>query len=428
MRLSCVGWDSSIIMANKESNILVVGAGIAGVSTALWLQRYGKKVTLVDRSEPGEGTSFGNAGVLASCSITPVTSPKMIPKIPGYLMNPEFPLYVIWKKLPILAPFLIRYLLNANDKDTRRIARGLTQIVTDSVVQHKDLAQGTKAEKWLKDSKYIFAYHSRKAFESDKYVWSLRTKAGFKPNLVEGPEIREILPGTGRDITLLAVMDDHGFILNPGHYVKDLATTFIGQGGHYVKAAVQDFLLESGRIKSVATDEGNFECTDLVITAGIWSRELMKKLGVSVPMETERGYHILFRSPSIEPPCPVMVATGKFVMTPMAMGLRCAGVLEFGGLTAPPSKKPLEVIKAHVMKTYPDLTWSETEEWLGHRPAPCDSLPFIGEVGDTRIFAGFGHHHIGLTSGPKTGRILAEIIANNHFPVDISPYFPRRFT
>ena len=412
-----------------KKKIIVVGAGIAGVSTALWLQRFGQNnVTLIDRGEPGEGTSFGNAGVLASCSITPVTTPKMIPKIPGYLLNPEFPLYVIWKKLPYLTPFLIRYLLNANDKSTRRISRGLTQIVVDSVVQHKDLANGTKAEKLLQDSKYIFAYQSRQSFENDAYVWSLRTEAGFVPEIIEGAEIKEILPGTGNNINLLAVMDSHGFILNPGQYVKDLATTFKEQGGKFVKAQVKDFNTEADKISTVATDQGSFACTDLVITAGIWSKELMAKLGVKVPMESERGYHILFRSPSIVPPCPVMVASGKFVMTPMEIGLRCAGVLEFGGLTAPPSKKPLEVIKTQIQTTYPHLEWEGTEEWLGHRPAPCDSLPFIGELGTSRIFTGFGHHHIGLTSGPKTGRILAEKIVNNQFIVDITPYYPRRYT
>lgn len=414
--------------SEDKNNIIVVGAGIAGVSTALWLQRFGKNVTLIDRGEPGEGTSFGNAGVLASCSITPVTAPKMIPKIPWYLLNPDFPLYVIWQKLPYLTPFLIRYLLNANDKDTRRISRGLTQIVADSVVQHKDLAQGTKAEKWLLDSKYIFAYQSRKAFEDDGYVWSLRTDAGFKPEIVVGEAINEILPDTGNNINLLGVMDSHGFILNPGQYVKDLAATFRENGGKFGKAQVKDFRMEDGKICSVATDQGNFDCSDLVITAGIWSKELMAKLGVKVPMESERGYHILFRSPSIVPPCPVMVASGKFVMTPMAIGLRCAGILEFGGLTAPPSKKPLEVIKTNILKTYPNLEWEDTEEWLGHRPAPCDSLPFIGELGNSRIFTGFGHHHIGLTSGPKTGRILAEMIVNKKMIIDITPYFPRRFT
>ncbi|MCY4184641.1 MAG: FAD-binding oxidoreductase [Rhodobacteraceae bacterium] len=413
---------------SHKKQIIVVGSGIAGVSTALWLQRFGENVTLMDRSAPGEGTSFGNAGVLAACSITPVTAPKMVSKLPGYLLNPNFPLYVIWEKLPYIVPFLVRYLLHANDADTRRISRGLTEIVADSIMQHRDLAHGTKAEKWLHDSKYIFAYESRKAFENDGYVWSIRTGAGFEPQIVEGQEVKEILPGTGNNINLLAVMDSHGFITNPGQYVKDLAMTFREQGGTFIKAQVKDFSKSGDKISSVETDQGSFDCTDLVITAGIWSKDLMRKLGVNVPMESERGYHILLRSPSTMPPCPIMVASGKFVMTPMAMGLRCAGILEFGGLTAPPSKKPLQIIKRHVRSTYPELEWEDTEEWLGHRPAPCDSLPFIGQVGESRIYTGFGHHHIGLTSGPKTGRILAELIANNQFMIDISPYFPRRFS
>ncbi len=414
--------------SSESKRVVIVGAGIVGVSTALWLQRHGIEAVLIDQNEPGEGTSFGNAGVLASSSVTPVTAPRMIRKLPGYMLNPNFPLFVVWRKFATVAPFLIRYMLHANDADTRRIAQGIAQIVIDAVSQHKDLSTGTQAEKWVEESPYVYAYRSREHFNQDSYVWSLRREADIVPQEVEGEAVQDLIPGVSRDIRFLAVLNEHGFVLNPGQYVKDLAVTFTENGGVFIKSSVTDLDFENGHVRAIDTACGRIHCSHAVITAGVWSKALATKLRVSVPMESERGYHIVFESPSHKPSCPIMVATGKFVMTPMSMGLRCAGILEFGGLTAPPSKRPLELIYKQIQSVFPGFAWQGTTEWLGHRPAPCDSLPFIGEVADSGMYMGFGHHHIGLTAGPKTGRILAGLIAGQPLAVDLTPYEPMRFT
>ncbi len=413
---------------SQLTKVVVIGAGIVGVSTALWLQRLGLEVILIDQEEPGEGTSFGNAGVLAASSVTPVTAPKMIRKLPRYLFNPNFPLFLIWRYFPTVLPFIIRYLLNANDSDTRRITNGLTLIVRDSLQQHIDLAKGTQAEKWLQQSPYIYAYQSRAHFNEDQYVWSLRREAGFVPEEIEGADVREFIPHFSKKIKCLAVLEDHGFILNPGSYVKDLATTFIASGGKFIKSRVTNLAIEKDRIHAVDTECGRINCSQAVITAGVWSKFLTSKLNLKIPMESERGYHVVYKSPSCQPSHPIMIASGKFVMTPMAMGLRCAGVIEFGGLTAPPAKRCLAFINQQVKSVIPGFSWQDKTEWLGHRPAPCDSLPFIGEIRNSGIFVGFGHHHIGLTSGPKTGRILARLIANESVPINLEPFEPLRFS
>ena len=413
---------------NGKERIAVVGAGIVGVAAAIWLQRAGVDVVLIDRKPPGEGASFGNAGVLAACSVTPVTGPGLAMKAPRYALDPDFPLFVVWRKLPSVAPWLVRYLLNANDKDTRRIARGLAGIVSDTVDQHMDLAGNTAAAKWLRDASYVFAYNSRDDFEKEGYVWSLRRQAGFSPEVIEGAAVHEMIPEISSGVKLLAVMHDHGFVLDPGSYVKDLARTFEAGGGTLVMADVHDLDLTGGRISAIETSEGRFDCTAAIVAAGVWSGPFMKRLGLRVPLQSERGYHVLFRSPSIKLPFPVMVASGKFVATPMEAGLRCAGVLEFGGLDEPPSKAPVALIRKKVAETFPGLTWEDFEEWSGHRPAPSDSLPLIGEIGSTRVFAAFGHHHIGLTGGPKTGRAVAALATGSDPGLDVTPYSPGRFS
>lgn len=408
--------------------VAVIGAGINGVSAAIWLQREGLEVTLIDRLPPGQGTSYGNAGVLAACSVAPVTAPGLIGKAPRMLFNPDFPLFLRWSYLPRLLPWLTRYLGHANDADTRRIAKGLAHITADTIEQHKALATGTPAEKWIADSDYLFAYKDRAAFDADAYTWALRADAGFVPEVVEGNAVREVEPALSSVIDCLAILKEHGFIRDPGNYVADLAKAFEGAGGRIVTASVEDFELQDGRIGAVLTNAGRFECDAAVLSTGVWSKPLMKKLGLSVPLETERGYHIVFRDPSVMPKAPTTITSGKFVATPMANGLRCAGVLEFGGLDAGPSKAPLELLRRKVLEAFPTLTASEEVTWLGHRPAPADSLPLIGEVRNTGVFAAFGHHHIGLTGGPKSGRMVARMISGASDNVDPAPFDPNRFS
>jgi D-amino-acid dehydrogenase len=408
-------------------HIVIIGAGIVGVSAGIWLRRFGAEVTIVDRGPPGQGTSYGNAGVLASCAMVPVTVPELLRKAPGYLANPDFPLFLRWRYMPKLAPWLVRYLGHANDADTRRIARDLTPIIGDSVDQHKALTQRTGLEHWVTDSDYQFAYASRAAFDADAYTWALRRENGFEPVVLEGPQVQEKEPGLSPEIRCLAVLGAHGFIRDPGGYVAALADLFTEMGGSLRQTEAEDFDLSGGRIRAVQTAQGSIPCDSAIITAGVWSRPLMQKLGLSVPLESERGYHIVFERAENGPKSPTMVASGKFVATPMAAGLRCAGVVEFGGLTAGPSKAPFALLRRQTRAAFPGLTFLREEEWMGHRPAPADSLPLIGQIRDSGVFTGFGHHHVGLTGGPKTGRLIAEMMTGRVPNTDMAPYSPTRF-
>ncbi|GGX59750.1 dehydrogenase [Tateyamaria omphalii] len=412
-----------------QKSIVIAGAGIVGVSTGIWLRRISDAdVTIIDRLPPGEGTSHGNAGVLASCSIAPVTAPGLIPKAPRMLLNPNFPLFMRLGYFPKLVPWLLKYLSNANDSDTRRIAKGLTTIVGDSVDQHKALAADTDARQWVQDSNYSFAYANRAAFEADAYTWALRREAGFEPEIREGETAHVFEPSLSPDVGLLATMKDHGYIRDPGGYVKALAKEFEKLGGKVRQAEINDFDLTDGKVTAVQTDQGPYLCDQAILATGVWSKPLMQKLGLTIPIEAERGYHIVFRDAEGGPSHPVMIASGKFVATPMTAGLRCAGIVEFGGLAAGPSQQPLDFLRRHAKANFPNLTYSEEVEWLGHRPAPSDSLPLIGQVGETGVFTAFGHHHIGLTGGPKTGRITAGLVAEQPVNTDISAFNPMRFS
>ncbi|MEM0907837.1 MAG: FAD-dependent oxidoreductase [Pseudomonadota bacterium] len=408
--------------------VVVIGAGIVGVSTAIWLQRDGHEVVLIDRGEPGDGTSFGNAGVLASCSIVPVTGPGLLAKAPKMLLDPHQPLFLKWGYLPRLMPWLRRYLSHANAPDTERIAKGLAALVPGSLEEHQALAEGTGAEGYITPSDYLFGYRDRAHYEGDGFAWKIRADHGFTWEVLEGEGVRAYDPLLSQDIGCVARIGGHGHIKDPGGYVKTLAAHAQANGATFVKGEAEGVAVEDGVAVGVRVAGETVRGDKVVVASGAWSKPLCRALGIDVPLESERGYHLELWSPSAMPRAPIMIASGKFVATPMEGRIRLAGIVEFGGLDAAPSRAPFALLERSLRAAMPSLTWADTKEWMGHRPAPSDSLPLIGPVpGAEGVFLGFGHHHIGLTAGPKTGRLLAQLLAGRAPNIDMAAFAPARF-
>ncbi len=412
----------------SQHNVVVIGAGIVGVSTAVHLQRDGHEVTLLDRQPPGEATSYGNAGIVACSSLVPVTVPGLLGKIPRYLVDPDSPLFLRWRYLPKLLPWLIPYLGRCSASRTAEIAAGLAPIVSDAVEQHRQIAEGTPAAKWLVDSEILYAYANRAAYEADAFVWNLRGENGVRWEVLDRGQLLDFEPILGPKVQCGVLLRDHATVRYPSYYVKDLAAHFVSQGGDLVVGEAQDVVMTDGRVSAVVTAEGPIPCDAAVIAGGAWSAKLTARLGFKTPLESERGYHIELKNPNLTPRCPVALASGKFFATSMSEGLRCAGLVEFGGVDAPASKKPFALLKRRIKELFPKLTYDEAHEWMGHRPAPIDSLPFLGEAPERRgLYCAFGHHHIGLTTGPKTGRLIADMIGGRTPNLDLSPYRVDRF-
>ena len=414
-------------MNDAAPPIIVIGAGIIGVSTALHLQRDGADVTLIDRADPGEGASWGNGGVLASCSIVPVPAPGLLRKAPGMLLDRDAPLFLRWSHLPRLAPWLRRYLAHGTVEQAERTARALLPIIGDSLADHQALASGTPAERWIRPCDYTFVYPDRAAFEADAFAWKIRRDNGFAWDEIAGPALRAYAPALSAEAAGFAArLGGHGRIIDPGRYVKDLAAHFEASGGRMVKADVTGFEISGNRVIGVRAGGETLPCSEAVLTTGAWSEKLARALGVDVSLESERGYHIELWEPNLTFDAALMISSGKFVVTPMDGRIRLAGIVEFGGLEAPPSRGPFDLLRRAIARTMPGLTWKHQTEWMGHRPATIDSLPLIGPAPRLAgAWLGFGHQHVGLTGGPKTGRILAQMIAGRAPNIDLAPYAPR---
>ena len=377
------------------------------------------------RAGPGAGASRGNGGILARCAIVPVTTPGIVRRAPRMLLDPDGPLFLRWSYLPRLLPWLLPYVSNARRDRVAHIAQALAPLLNDSVAEHRALAAGSAAARRIKPSDYLFLYDNRAAFEADQFAWDLRAAAGFRWEVLEGGAVRECEPAVAPSCGCAIRLDDHGAIASPGDYVEELAGEVTRLGGALRRAEVTDLQPHGDGLRIVIRDDpaGGINVSAAVIASGAWSGPLGRKFGANVPLESERGYHLHFHRASGAPRTPLMYARRKIVATPMDGDLRMAGIVEFGGLRAGKSAAPLRTLRRTARELLPRLRAESQEEWLGHRPATTDSLPLLGpSPRDPRVFFACGHHHIGLSAGPRSGRLVAQMVCGQAPDTDMSPY------
>tara|TARA_B100000902_G_scaffold389376_1_gene436413 strand:+ start:27 stop:1268 length:1242 start_codon:yes stop_codon:yes gene_type:complete len=409
--------------------VLIVGAGIVGVSSAIWLQRAGYRVIIVDRFGPASGASHGNAGILAAGSIMPIPSPSLLKKLPLILLSNDSPLFLKTSYIPKLLPFLLGYLSHSTIKGVERYAKAMAPLIHDSVQQHMSLAKGTEAEEFIKEVDYCFGYETEKDFSLDHSVWDLRKELGFKSEICQGSDFSKVDSFYDNLFEVVVRCKNHGRISDPGRYIKALSDHFISQGGELIISNVQDINFRGKNSVRTIIDGDTITSDKVIIATGAWSKDLIKKFGLKIPLESERGYHIEFIKPQIYPIVPMMVTSKKFVITPMNGRIRAAGLVEFAGLKAGSRRGPLKLLKRQMKNLFPNLKYEEEIEWLGHRPALTDSLPMLGHIDqEKRLFLAFGHQHLGLTGGAKTGRIVSDLIMGKNINLNVSNYRPDRFT
>ena len=414
---------------SNTTRIIVVGGGMVGIATAIWAARSGQAVTLIDKSTPEGRASFGNAGVLASSSVLPVTMPGLTGKLPKMLLDTSEPIFVRWPYLPRMIPWALRFLSHANEADTRRIAAALAPIIGNSLDDHLALAEGTPARPFIKPCDFAVLFPDRASFAKDGLSWDIRKHLGFSWQEIEGQARRDYDPLFPSEFDFIAALPGHGLITDPGAYLETLRDHFEASGGQIIAGEVTDILHTNGRVSGVMTDQGLIDASCVAITAGAYSPLLTQKLGVHIPVEAESGCHLEFWDPSHMPKVPTIVPSSKFILSPMEGRLRVAGGVEFGGLGNTGREAPFAALRKGLDKILPNLSYSRETRWMGHRPAPTDSVPIIDELPHIKgVFLGFGHQHVGLTGSARTGQILANLMQGLKPNIDLSPYAVTRFT
>ena len=408
--------------------IAIVGSGIVGLSSGINLLKRGAEVTLIERDFKGQPASYGNASWLSSPSITPVLmpGPGMIKKILKMWLLKDGPLYLRFPGVLKSLPYLIKYLSYVKKEKVEHISKNLAFLLKDSIGEHRELVKGSKAERWIEDSPFLFIYKNKTDFENDSYTWSLRKKYGFELIEVQKEELNRIFPGLSQEYTFAIKIENQGYISNSQNYLDDLIDYYKSLGGEIIENEVLD-INPSGDNFIIKLKNSDLFTEKVLISSGVYSGDFVKKFNVKVPIESERGYHLELFDTNIRINHPIMNGYLKLAITPRPTGIRFAGLVEFGSLNSKPNPKAFELLMRNAQSMFPGITFKRKMEWSGHRPSTVDSLPVIGaSERSNNLFFAYGHHHIGLTAGPKTGKMIAKQILRDNDQFDLEAFNPHR--
>lgn len=411
-----------------EPDVTILGAGIVGICTGLSLAEQGVRVRLIDRDAPGQATSFGNAGVISPWSVVPQSMPGLWKKVPGWLLDPLGPVTVRPGYLPRFASWGVRFLAQGREARVREVSAAMEILNSDCVTLYRNHLYGTGHEDLIRDSFYVHAFRNGADARLDALDNVLRQEAGAQLERIDGTDLRDVEPALSSDFQAAILIKGQARAVSPGRLGKVLCDKLRTMGGEVVRADIRGLRpVETGGW-SCTTDIGEFTSPKLVVAMGVWSAKLLESLGVRIPLQSERGYHVSFTAPGVELNNSVMDVDRKFVASSMEDGLRVAGTAEFAGLDAPVSQKRLDGLIRLARDMAPDLDVGACTTWSGQRPSLPDSLPCLGEVdGFPGLITAFGHGHCGLMMAPKTGRIVADIAVGKPVNHDLSPFSADRF-
>ena len=415
----------------SQLNATIIGAGIVGISTAAFLQRSGYKVTIIDRVPPGEGCSFGNAGGIAFAEIIPGVHPRILMKIPGWLMDPLGPLTIRWPYLPKALPWLMALGRNAMPDRVRAITDARASLALRAVADHETLLKAAGAAELIKYQDTLRLYDSKRQFLAEAQERETKKRYGYEMPVLSAGEVRELEPAIGPNIHCGAFHGGWYFVTNPERAVKSIAAEAVKNGGTIVHDDVVSLEHDGNRVSHLLLkDNGRISVDQLVICAGAYSHLLAKQLGEKILLEAERGYHMVLPNSGISLSRSITYARTPGAATPMEMGLRLAGTDEFAGLDAAPNYARADNLWTIFKKVLPAMREPDgaTTRWMGRRPGTPDSLPVIGPSNTaSNVWYGFGHGHMGLTWGPTTGRLLAEQMTGVKSNIDLSAFRADRF-
>src|SRR5580704_9727979 len=303
--------------ADGARRVGVIGAGIVGVCAASWLQRDGHSVFLVEPGNPGEGASFGNAGCFNGSSVTPMAMPGIIKNVPRWLLDPLGPLALRWSYLPTILPYLVRFGRAGTPEKVRAQARAMRPLVGPTVPLVRELAKMAAAEELVHQRGHLYVYRSTEALEKDGFAWALRRENGVVVDEFDADELRQLEPALSREYVHGLLVRENGHTSNPFGLVTRLVEQLQRDGGEIVHARAIGFRLDGARLAAIRTDTGEFPADAAIVCAGAHSKPLATTLGDHIPLETERGYHLMISDPEVAPRIPIAEADGKFVTTPM---------------------------------------------------------------------------------------------------------------
>jgi glycine/D-amino acid oxidase-like deaminating enzyme len=411
----------------KKLKIGIVGAGIQGISNALFLQKKGFNVTIFDRDELGSSSaaSYGNAGHFSPYASVPINRPDVLTDVPAMLLSSTGPLALKWNYVPKMFPWFFQFIRNCSTKKMMHTAKNMHQILNLALPAYDELFDEIELG-GLVEKKGILYIWNEQSLKSRELEIKVRNELGVDQQVVTPKEIHDLEPNI-KPIYHGGVYYQHGrHARNPKKILLKLFDLFLKKGGKFLKMNIKNINFNDEK-PVIKAETQSFLFDKVVIACGSFSKKLTDNLDEKIPLDTERGYHVHFKNCDHLLSRPVIFQNRGFGITPMEQGLRVVGTVEFGGLDNPLSKLRVKNLINNAKYMMGDLPEHE-DEWLGFRPTLPDYLPIIGPSKKHKnVFYCFGHHHLGWTLGPISGKIISGMIAEENTNLDLKPYSSLRF-
>ena len=393
--------------------INIIGAGIVGLSVAWALVRRGQPVRVIDAQAPGSGASFGNSGSLSSGSVVPLATPGAAGAGLKMLLDADAPLVVRRRYLLRALPWLRQFVRVSDEATVRQVAGALFAILEDTQSAWTQVLREIQATDLWAPTGQLHVYASARALAADRFAWSLRERFGVHGQPLDREALLARQPGLGEAYQAGMFLPDNATITDPHGLCLRLEKALRAAGVAFVTAKVEAITAQ-GEVQLAGERLSGRAC---VLAAGAWSGALLQPLGVTLPLESQRGYHVQRSTPEIAPGValrgPVVTADTKVFIVPMREGVRCGGTVEFAGLQAEPAARRFALLRRSLARAFPQAGQADgaEREWMGHRPCMPDTLPVLGPLPRLpAIWTAFGHGHLGLTMSAITGRWLAEAL------------------
>jgi D-amino-acid dehydrogenase len=408
------------------AEIAVIGGGIIGASAAVWLIAEGHKVTLFERAPEGRPASTGNAGIIALPDISPLSRPGILASVPGWLMDPLGPLTLRARDLPGLTPFLLRFVAAARPHQVDRSTAALAALMKTALRDHQELARRGGLSGHMRRTGALHIFETEAGFRSATAEWDERRRHGVEAEEISPDEVREAVPALAGPFARALFAPGYWSVSSPNAILQTLRKRVVSAGTIAVRDVVA-LRSDPGEIAVITSEGADIPFDHAVVAGGVWSRDIVRSLGLKVSLEAERGYNTTFPGARIDFRVPVFFAEHGFCATPLADGLRVGGAVELASPDAPPNFARAAAMRKKMRRMVPDLPEKGGIEWMGCRPATPDSLPVIGaDPREPRIVYAFGHGHLGLTLSATTARHVAALVAGKHDPL-LEPFGIERF-
>ena len=419
--------NSEVLKLDRTvKNIAVIGAGIVGICSAYFLKKSGFNVTLIDREQPGSMTSFGHACTFADYANVPVNYPGLIWDIPSMLLIKDGPLAVDFFYILKNLPWAISFLKNCKKEKVNEIASSLTNLLKHSQISYDEIFQDVDVSDYISHEENLYLFDSKKSFEDNEYANVIRKNNNVKVRNLNKNEVKELEPNIADVYYAGQIFTGSRHTTNPLAISNKIFDKCLELGGIYINQNVKNIIQKENKIE-LRLEDKNFYFDKIIVSTGAWSNQIANMIGENFPLDTERGYHILFNTNEKLIKRPVAWSESGFYLIQIHDGVRAAGTVEIAGINKKPNLKRIKMIERQSRKVLPQLGEIKST-WMGRRPTLPDSLPVIGKSQkNNNVIYAFGHQHIGWTLGAVTGKIIDSLSKDQVPNIDISAYAPDRF-